>query len=684
MAIDPYASCPCGSGKKFKWCCQPIHSEIEQAFSQHNAGQFDAALKSMEAVVAANEGNPEAWGRQAQLLALNGKLDDAEKSLDRAFSLNPNYAFGYLLRGQYRLNEGEIVGALALFRKAAYSYAPDAHDPVAYAYELIADIEMRRNNPIAAAAALRKATLALPGNEELRKAYDSLFGDKSRIPLCGRKNYAFRTTANPSPDWTNRLQRAGTGKLTDALAAFAEWTNAQPDDPIGWFNLGLVQAWLGGNGAAVESLSKSVELETDEAKAAEAWAICEVLLCGDGMHESSDYAEYRAALPVQTPEQALGLIDRWTQSHRLIGLRADQEQGILTGLLLEPASALVETADAPTFTRLAAYVMVAGNSLQLWNGNEESLDKAIAEVEKAFGNGVKAQKMSGPAMFPDVVAEAMIFPTKQTTELDAAAKVKEAAAAYFEERWIHKPLKSLGGVPPIDAAGVGRLRKKLVGLITFLKDCAGLSGVRLYDFDRLRRKLGLTSNAAGGQLDIGAMSAAELAAMDLHSMDVDQLAEAFRSAVKLDAKDLAGRFARAITDRPGSGDRLPFFQHLINLACSESNWDNAMALVDEGEKYDCEFNEGRRRNDFELRRGQIMVKDGDSVAAAEVFARLVDRQPDELKYLEAATKAMIDAKSPKAAAFAEQGLTKARSQNNRDAEEYFLDLRESANRFAKT
>src|SRR5262245_21587703 len=109
MAIDPYASCPCGSGKKFKWCCQPIHSEIEQAFAQHNAGQFEAALKSMEAVVSAHEGNPEAWGRQAQLLALNGKVDEAEKALDKAFALNPNYAFGYLLRGQYRLNEGEIV-----------------------------------------------------------------------------------------------------------------------------------------------------------------------------------------------------------------------------------------------------------------------------------------------------------------------------------------------------------------------------------------------------------------------------------------------------------------------------------------------------------------------------------------------------------------------------------------------
>ncbi len=679
MAIDPYASCPCGSGKKFKWCCQPIHAEIEQAFAQHNAGQFDAAMTSMAAAVAANEGNPEVWGRQAQLLALNGKLEEAEKSLDKAFALNPNYAFGYLLRGQYRLNEGEIIGALSLFRKAAYAYSQDAHDPVAYAYELIADIEMRRNNPVAATAALRKAIHTLPGNNELRQSYDSIFGEKSRIPLCGRKDYAFRTTPNPTAEWSSRLQRAATGKLTDALVAFAEWTSTHPDDANGWFNLGLVQAWLGGNGAAVESLAKSVDLETNEDLAAEAWALCEVLLCGDGMHEESDYAEHRAAFPLQSPEQALGLIDGWTQSQRLVGLRADPDQGVLTGLLLEPASSLVATADAPSFAKLSAYLLVAGNSMQLWTANSDALDRAIAEVEKALGTA-KSQKMSGPAMFPDVVVDAMIFPTKQTTELDASAKVKEAAAGYFEERWLHQPLKALGGVPPVDAAGVPRLRRKLAGVIRFLKDCADLSGVRLYDFDRLRRKLGLLGGGTSGPADLSVMSAAELAALDIGSLNVDQLAEGFRAAMKLDAKEVAGRYARAVADRPGEGDRLPYFVHLIQLASGDSKWDDAIALVDEGEKHDCEHNEGRRRNDYELRRGQIMAKDGDIVAAVEVFSRLVERQPDELKYLEAATKAMIDVKSAKAVEFAEKGLAQARSQNNRDAEEYFLDLCQSAKR----
>ena len=63
MAIDPYASCPCGSGKKFKWCCQPIYANINRAFEQEAQGQHDVALRIMNEVTAEHGGNPEAWGQ---------------------------------------------------------------------------------------------------------------------------------------------------------------------------------------------------------------------------------------------------------------------------------------------------------------------------------------------------------------------------------------------------------------------------------------------------------------------------------------------------------------------------------------------------------------------------------------------------------------------------------------------
>ena len=122
MSSDPYAICPCGSGKKFKWCCEPIYRDIEHAFAQEAEGQHETALRFMADIAAKHAQNPEAWGRQAQLLAANGKLEEAEEALQKAFALNPNYPFGLLLRAQFRFNEGELGGALLLARKAADAY----------------------------------------------------------------------------------------------------------------------------------------------------------------------------------------------------------------------------------------------------------------------------------------------------------------------------------------------------------------------------------------------------------------------------------------------------------------------------------------------------------------------------------------------------------------------------------
>src|SRR5262245_64306908 len=271
MSADPYSSCPCGSGKKFKWCCQPIHAEIERAFEQYNSGQQEAGLRTMADLVREHEGNPEAWGRQAQLLAFSGKVEEAEQALQKAFDLNPNYPFGFMLRGTFRQQEGELIGALMLFRKAAEAYVPDAHDPLSYIHELIADLELRMNRPVAARAALKRAVHFQPSNAELRQAFEAMFGEKSRLPRVAARDYELRAPPQPSSEWQAALSGASSGKLTDALRVFRQWTEAQADDAGAWYNIGLVLAWLGDNPSAVDALGRYVELEPDEAKAGEAW-----------------------------------------------------------------------------------------------------------------------------------------------------------------------------------------------------------------------------------------------------------------------------------------------------------------------------------------------------------------------------------------------------------------------------
>jgi hypothetical protein len=249
----------------------------------------------------------------------------------------------------------------------------------------------------------------------------------------------------------------------------------------------------------------------------------------------------------------------------------------------------------------------------------------------------------------------------------------------------------------MDAAGHTVLRRKLLGVIRFVEDCSKGGMVSTYDFGRLRRKLGLTAGAgaalaaAGAGVaaatDISAMGAPELAGLQAESLGPAELEQAWHAAQKLDANDLAVRFAKVLATKPADParpDRYPLFNYLTQQALQEGDTTGALDWVNEGEKNDCEQNEGRRRNDYELRRGQVHVKRGEVDAAGDVFQRLIDRVPTEMRFRTAAAEAMLSLRQgAKALAFAEAGLESARKQNDRDSADHLQELVAAAKKQAK-
>jgi hypothetical protein len=256
------------------------------------------------------------------------------------------------------------------------------------------------------------------------------------------------------------------------------------------------------------------------------------------------------------------------------------------------------------------------------------------------------------------------------------------------------------------------LRKRLLGVIKFHEDCvAGAAPrkrdgdhvvpIQVYDFDRLRHKLGAERQAPGEaptihvpedekppvKLDFAAMSPADLAGVPADQLSPAQLEEAMRTALKLDARELAVNFARVGVGKPADPakpDRYPFYACLITGALSEGDTAAALRHVEEGAKYDAEQNAGRRANEFGVRKGQLHAKRGEIDAAVRAFDELIGRNPDEGKYYITATEAMLSARQgAQALHFAEQGLTKARSTNNRDLEGACLELSEAARRQMK-
>jgi tetratricopeptide (TPR) repeat protein len=695
---DLYSPCPCGSGKKLKWCCHAIYQQLETIFRLDEEGQHESALKQMDELVAKNPGNAEVLGRKAQLLFVNDKTDAAEDLLTEALQVNPNYAFAYLLRGTFRQHEGELPGAVLLFRKAADLYDPEAREIRSEVFARIAGCELRLNHPVAARFAYEKS-LELHTVQELQEEFNSIFGEESNLPEAARHKYDLREPGPGAEDtrviWETLSTAVRTGKLGEAAPVAEKLATANPDNAAAQYDLALVRAWQGDNGKAVDALENYVRVEQDEKLAASGWKLAQTLTFARGMEDRSDYVQHTLLYQLRDPKFFFEFLDKLRDENRLVNVQISEDQTTLSGVLLEKSGAgLVTGAGVPSApAKLGAYLLFMGGIVRLWNTNPEAIEQIRQELgSRASGSMNEVKSPKAPATFSDVFTEALIFPVNATSKEAAIAMAREHIRKYFEEKWVTKPLKSLGGLSPDDAAQNPAGRKKLLGTLEFLDDCAHIAG-NPYEFSHLREKFGFdgspkvaaTKASSAGEAPVGdieSLDAAGLAALKTEELTVPQLDQAFRTAQKAGASDLVSQFARGLIGRTGpeaAASHFQAFNYLISQSLSAGKPEEALELIDAGEKADCEQNEGRRRNDFELRRGQVLAKLGDSEQARAVFERLLDRTPGELKYCGTATEAMLSAKQGKIALqFAERGLAKSREKNDRDSEQYFMELAAAA------
>ncbi len=425
MALDHYTPCPCGSGKKFKFCCEPIYPGINRAFEQERAGQHETALRLMNEVVAQHPGNPEARTQKAQLLLQQGKVEEGEAALEEAFKIQPNFPHGLFLRALLRFQEGELVGALMLARKATEAYAPEALDQLADVYRLIFECEMRLQRPVAARAALQQRVHCAPGEEAVRQEFDAFFGDQGRLPACVRREYRLRApdigVAGPRRKaWDQVLAAARGPHLSELARAFAQLTQQDATDAAAWFNLALARAWLGDNRAALEALEHYLPLEDNDAAAEEAAALAEVLRAGASMEEQSDYLNYALVFQASDLAPLSHLLEQWNKARRLI-VPPTERQDLFFALVLEGQSTALLTASTGTeLTPLAGYVTIHAGIVQFVGPREEGILKLREELaQKLSPNLGQLPIRRTPLPFHDVLTEALIFPNGPPDALTA-------------------------------------------------------------------------------------------------------------------------------------------------------------------------------------------------------------------------------------------------------------------------
>ncbi|MCS7021365.1 MAG: tetratricopeptide repeat protein [Gemmataceae bacterium] len=712
MSYDPYAYCPCGSGKKVKWCCAPYLTTVERAFRLLEEGQQESSHKLFQDLLQRYGTQATPWLYYANFLMQSQRWEEAEAALEQALQRDPQLGMAYYYRGILRQQEGEHLGALLLFHKAVDRLSPEARDQLLQVFVRIAEVAMFHRLYLTAAYATERALHLRPDLPELHQWQEKLLGPSTGLPQAVRHNYRLRRTRRPI------AEQHITGRLGDARRAYEELVQQTPADPAAWFNLGLICAWQGENVRAVEALYRSLDAETDDRLAEETGTLVEVLLTARGMEALANYLEHLHRLQVRDPQRLWQLLEQWHRQGKITQIEYQEETGLLRGYFVEEVPVLAMSEHTPLYRITARFYLVPGE-LHLLSPWQERVEQLAQELYQQAQLALAPPQHQAHTLDPRNLALCFLTLVRPEHKNNADLPERELqyVTDYFEAVWLHQPLKSLEGNSPLDAMGSSRLRKRVFGAVRFLEDCyratlgpheepAGQSpALPRYDFGRLRHKLGLeytsvppsepevsasptpadsTASRPAIPQDLNALNVAELAALDRQALSVEQIEQAMRAALRLDARELAVAFARAGVDKPfdpARPDRYPLFATAITGALVQGNYPEALQLIQRGEQYDNEHNRGARAIDYALKRANVYVRMKDVEQAVQTFDQLIARYPQEGRLYTTAAEEMLRLKATdKARYFADRGLRLAHQSQNRDLEAHCRELLAAADK----
>lgn len=682
MTLDAYSACVCGSGKKFKWCCAPIYEQVEKAFAQENNKQHVVALNLLEELSRQHPKNSAVWCYLADLLMMQDNFEQAEKALQEALRLDSNNAKAHYLQGALLHEKQQIAEALHHYRRAADACDPAASEMMADIHLGIAQCETIRHHPFAAKAALDVAHRCMPSSDAIQDYLNRYYGVNSEYPAIVRKNHPFKKMIKKDAlplDVQQATQGGKLGKLHQLMEGLVQQLSY---DPAFFYNLGLTRAWVGENQGAIDALDEYVRLASDEQEAIEAWSLAEAVRLDGGEDIASDY-------PLSFVLYQLKDIRRFVSKvqHDTRIVDAEQNDALVQFNRIDrPLPAVSETLatfDLPIVTLRFVFHITSG-ILMAYSLDAGTWESARKEFEAEYGNMLELLKtfeQSGTYVHVTQGIFDIRLPEGLSTE-QSDRLLREKMRSYFEDKWSQRPLHALKGNTPIDAVGHPVLRRKVAGHILLIEQLLNTLSAKLpYTMDELRHKLGLDQAVSSDTpipTSIANMNAAELSAISVETSSDEELKQAFTAARRLDANELATRFAQAIVHRAASMPDVDCFiydQHIIFQLLGEDRVERAYASTLKMIDRDAKHNGGRRSVDYRKLRVKVLLAGKRLPEARHDIDKLLAEKGDDLDLHVFATEELLRfGHKELAGKYAVAGKAVAASKQDRDRLGFFEDI----------
>ena len=565
MSFDRYMPCPGGTGKKVKFCCEDLLSDLEAIQKMLEGEQRLACLEHIDKVLKTSPDRPCLLAIKTLLHAEMQQTEAVETTLSRFEEQHPANPLAAAERAIQLAEAGEPQQAVLKLQQALA--AVDTQMPVRV-YEAIGILgrALLAEGHIMAARAHLLLQASIGGSEDPRAM--SLLAPLIRspeIPLLLRDEQPLiEPKADDSQEVRDAITIASKGNWLEAANRLEKLSQRDPPIATVLGNLAILQSWLARADEATAAWKKFAaldSLDSDQAIEAEAIAqlidpqitfstvplICDTLEVVDAetlvtLLSASRQVEILGG-PQASPLQAEGqppprlvflLLDREMPSSG-DGLALDKMpcvlgQGYLFGRETDRNARLefVLYQDEQTDASLSVLKTIADGNLQA--SNQRQVLNEVPDIERRMALQIR------------------VPPDTPVSDREQMAAEKQQQAIF--EIWPDLPQPVLNGKTAREVANEQKNSRSLQAAILILETSQPAAG-EVIDFNRLREKLGLPlpQPLSPQGIDPDRIPIVRIGRFNIAEMSDAWLLQAYRRAAMLAATGVVARLAREVIDR---------------------------------------------------------------------------------------------------------------------------------------
>ena len=325
--MDVYAPCPCGSGKKIKFCCQNALKEMDRIARLHESQQTDKALEAIDELAAEYPKAPIVPITRAQLLMEEERFDEAASTMREFLKENENSANGTGLYALARFMDVGFQEARPDIHRAFQVCAQSAPEIIASLAAQIAE-DVLMSSSMAAREHLALALRLTREPQERQALFQRLMqiDGAQEIPYPMRGAHQLEpvdSTEETEKDLKTALRLTMLGCWEIAAKLYTRAADHLGDNWAIWKNIALCRVWDTNHEGAAEAFHKAAELAPNFDDGVECETLAQLLELPN-VEEQVEIISTRFQL--NSTSKVLTTLDEAPRLHRLVDQQPEPNQ----------------------------------------------------------------------------------------------------------------------------------------------------------------------------------------------------------------------------------------------------------------------------------------------------------------------------------------------------------------------